>query len=82
MAAAASVFHGEGGEASRAEGFHGFAHIGLVAGKKDLDAHLVEAHEGTHAHAASQQGRDAVLRQILHGAMQPPCWWGMGGRVD
>lgn len=81
-AAAAGVFHGEGRQLSFAESLHGRAHGGIIAREVNLDAHLIEAHERTHAHAPGQQRVDPVLGQILDGARQPPCWCARDGRVE
>lgn len=33
---------------------------------KDVDAHLLESHQGSHPHAAGNEDLDAVVRQMIH----------------
>jgi len=66
MTAAAGVFKSEGLEATFDEGLHSRAHSGEHAGEEHFHAHLLEAHEGAHTHAASEEHLDAGIGEILH----------------
>ena len=68
VTAAAGEFKAEGLELSGDVGVDGAAHGELIAGKEHLHAHLLEAHERTHAHAAREQHVDVVRGEVLHGS--------------
>lgn len=64
----AGVFLCELGKLSGEEGVDARANSGSAACEVNVDAHLMEGHERTEAHAASEQGLDAGLGEKLHGS--------------
>lgn len=66
--AVAGVFLGELGKLACEVGIDAGANGGSAAGEEDVDAHLMEGHERTEAHAAGEQGLDAGLGEKLHGS--------------
>ena len=66
--AVAGVFLSELGELSGEVGADAGADSWSAASEVNVDAHLMEGHERTESHAASEQGPDAGLGEKLHGS--------------
>lgn len=64
----AGVFLSELGKLSGEEGVDARANSGSAACEVNVDAHLMEGHERTEAHAAREQGFDAGLGEKLDGS--------------